>query len=35
MVMNFWEKPAEGIPEKVMGKKEVRETFLGTEAVPC
>jgi len=33
--MNFWKKLAEGIPEEVMGNKEVREAFLGTEALPC
>jgi branched-chain amino acid transport system ATP-binding protein len=35
MVMNFGEKLAEGPPEKVMENKEVREAYLGTEAVPC
>jgi hypothetical protein len=35
MVMNFWEKFAEGIPEEVMGNKEFREAFLETEAVLC
>ena len=31
MVMNFGEKIAEGVPEKVMKTKEVREAYLGTE----
>lgn len=35
MVMNFGEKIAEGIPKEVMENKEVREAYLGTEAVPC
>lgn len=35
MVMNFGEKIAEGIPEEVMESKEVREAYLGTEAVQC
>lgn len=35
MVMNFGEKIAEGIPEEVMENKEVREAYLGTEAVQC
>jgi branched-chain amino acid transport system ATP-binding protein len=35
MVMNFGEKLAEGSPEDVMENKEVREAYLGTEAVPC
>jgi branched-chain amino acid transport system ATP-binding protein len=35
MVMNFGEKLAEGSPEDVMKNKEVREAYLGTEAVPC
>ncbi|MGA2314979.1 MAG: hypothetical protein ABSG71_01185 [Thermodesulfobacteriota bacterium] len=35
MVMNFGEKLAEGSPEEVMGNKEVREAYLGTEVVPC
>lgn len=35
MVMNFGEKLAEGVPEEVMGNREVREAYLGTEAVPC
>jgi len=35
MVMNFGEKLAEGIPEEVMKQKNVREAYLGTEAVPC
>lgn len=35
MVMNFGEKLAEGSPEEVMGNKEVREAYLGSEAVPC
>ena len=33
--MNFGEKIAEGVPEEVMKNKEVREAYLGTEAVPC
>ena len=35
MVMNFGGKLAEGPPEEVMENKEVREAYLGTEAVPC
>ncbi len=35
MVMNFGEKLAEGVPEEVMENKEVREAYLGTEAVQC
>ena len=35
MVMNFGGKLAEGSPEEVMGNKEVREAYLGSEAVPC
>jgi len=35
MVMNFGEKLAEGSPEEVMENREVREAYLGTEAVPC
>jgi branched-chain amino acid transport system ATP-binding protein len=35
MVMNFGGKLAEGHPEEVMENKEVREAYLGTEAVPC
>jgi branched-chain amino acid transport system ATP-binding protein len=35
MFMNFGEKLAEGSPEDVMENKEVREAYLGTEAVPC
>jgi branched-chain amino acid transport system ATP-binding protein len=35
MVMNFGEKIAEGIPKEVMENKEVREAYLGTEAVQC
>ncbi len=35
MVMNFGEKLAEGPPEEVMENKEVREAYLGTEAVTC
>ena len=35
IVMNFGEKLAEGSPEEVMAKPEVREAYLGTEAVPC
>jgi len=35
MVMNFGEKLAEGVPEEVMKNKEVREAYLGTEAVSC
>jgi len=31
MVMNFGNKIAEGVPEKVMKTKEVREAYLGTE----
>jgi len=31
MVMNFGKKIAEGIPGEVMGSKEVREAYLGTE----
>lgn len=31
MVMNFGEKIAEGVPEKVMKSKQVREAYLGTE----
>jgi ABC-type lipopolysaccharide export system ATPase subunit len=29
--MNFGEKLAEGSPEEVMAKPEVREAYLGTE----
>jgi len=32
MVMNFGEKIAEGVPEEVMERKEVREAYLGIEA---
>ncbi len=32
MVMNFGEKIAEGVPEEVMERKEVKEAYLGTEA---
>jgi ABC-type branched-subunit amino acid transport system ATPase component len=32
MVMNFGEKIAEGVPEEVMERKEVREAYLGTES---
>jgi branched-chain amino acid transport system ATP-binding protein len=35
MVMNFGEKLAEGPPVEVMENKEVREAYLGREAVPC
>ena len=35
MVMNFGEKLAEGLPEEVMENKEVREAYLGPEALPC
>ena len=35
MVMNFGEKLAEGLPEEVTENKEVREAYLGTEALPC
>jgi branched-chain amino acid transport system ATP-binding protein len=35
MVLNFGEKLAEGSPEEVMGNREVREAYLGTEAVSC
>ena len=31
IVMNFGEKLAEGIPEEVMKKPDVREAYLGTE----
>jgi branched-chain amino acid transport system ATP-binding protein len=35
IVMNFGEKLAEGIPEEVMEKPEVREAYLGKETVQC
>jgi ABC-type branched-subunit amino acid transport system ATPase component len=35
MVMNFGEKLAEGNPDEVMAKPEVREAYLGTEAGQC
>jgi ABC-type branched-subunit amino acid transport system ATPase component len=35
IVMNFGKKLAEGSPEAVMAKPEVREAYLGTEAVEC
>ena len=35
IVLNFGEKLAEGSPEEVMANKEVREAYLGTEAVTC
>jgi branched-chain amino acid transport system ATP-binding protein len=35
IVMNFGEKLAEGNPEEVMAKPEVREAYLGTEAGQC
>ncbi len=31
IVMNFGEKLAEGIPEEVIEKPDVREAYLGTE----
>ena len=33
MVMNFGEKPAEGVPQGVMENRTVREAYLGTEAL--
>jgi ABC-type branched-subunit amino acid transport system ATPase component len=35
LVMNVGEKPAGESPEEVMENREVREAYLGTEAVPC
>jgi len=35
MVMNFGEKLAEGSPEEVMAKPEVRQAYLGTEERIC
>ena len=35
MVMNFGEKLAEGSPEEVMAKPEVKEAYLGTEGERC
>jgi branched-chain amino acid transport system ATP-binding protein len=35
IVMNFGEKLAEGNPEEVMAKPEVKEAYLGTEAGQC
>jgi branched-chain amino acid transport system ATP-binding protein len=35
MVMNFGENITEGTPDEVMKNREVREAYLGTEAVSC
>jgi ABC-type branched-subunit amino acid transport system ATPase component len=35
MVMNFGEKLAEGSPEEVMAKPEVKEAYLGSEGERC
>ncbi len=35
IVMNFGEKLAEGTPEEVMARSEVREAYLGTEELTC
>jgi len=35
IVLNFGEKLAEGSPEEVMARADVREAYLGTEEVSC
>ncbi len=35
IVMNFGEKLAEGPPEEVMARADVREAYLGTEEISC
>jgi len=35
VVMNFGEKLAEGIPEEVMARADVRKAYLGTEELTC
>ncbi len=35
IVMNFGEKLAEGAPEEVMARPDVREAYLGTEELTC
>jgi branched-chain amino acid transport system ATP-binding protein len=35
IVLNFGEKLAEGSPEEVMARADVREAYLGTEEVAC
>jgi branched-chain amino acid transport system ATP-binding protein len=35
MVMNFGEKLAEGSPEEVMARPEVKEAYLGSEGERC
>ncbi len=35
IVMNFGEKLAEGAPEEVMARPDVREAYLGTEETTC
>jgi branched-chain amino acid transport system ATP-binding protein len=35
IVLNFGEKLAEGSPEEVMARTDVREAYLGTEEVAC
>ncbi len=35
VVMNFGEKLAEGSPEEVMARPEVKEAYLGSEGERC